>query len=158
MTDKTAFYVIKTHIGAYYISHGRKMYRELWKAKVFHTETDASKYLSRYYNSPSYSDAYKIIPIQISEIDLVKNPIYKIGDFVEFYEGMGEASFGTILEMNIGVGKMFKIQEWTHDENAFPSHVRSVTKTDMRGLSTPEKAMEYYLIRSENILHTIFSY
>jgi hypothetical protein len=70
---------------------------------------------------------------------------YKKGDFVAFYEGMGESSYGTIIGHS---ANLYKIQEWTHDEVKYPSHTRHVTSSDMRAKCTEADAMEYYLIRS----------
>lgn len=70
---------------------------------------------------------------------------YDIGDFVSFNEGMGEMGHGQIVSMS---GQIYKVQYWTHDPVAYPSHIHTVTHSDMRGLSTPNKAMGYYLDRS----------
>lgn len=71
--------------------------------------------------------------------------LYEKGDFVEVYEGMGEMGHGTVVSKS---GQNYRVKIWSHDPAQYPEYERTVTQGDMRGLSTPDKAMDYYLIRS----------
>jgi hypothetical protein len=71
--------------------------------------------------------------------------VYERNDFVEFHYGMGEMGHGTVIGAGPG---HYRVQTWTHDQEQFPSYQHRVGEGDMRGLSTPEKAMEYHLVRS----------
>lgn len=148
MTNKAEYFVIKSKLGAYYLTERNGMQTELWKAKVFETEKLAAKSLANRYKRIGGFDisAFEIIPIQMSEVDLVKNPKYKKGDFVCFYEGMGEMGYGTIL-VAANVGRLYSIETFNYGLD-IPSYPHTVTKSDMRGLSSREEAMDYYYERN----------
>lgn len=69
-------------------------------------------------------------------------PIYAIGDFVEVYQGMGEAAFGEVVGEADQYGRYLIDYSWgdgkvTHQSHGKPS-----------GRATPEEALDYYLVRS----------
>jgi hypothetical protein len=74
-----------------------------------------------------------------------REAVYEAGDFVAYYEGMGEMGHGEVIDCQ---GKTYTIQIWTPDETKWPSHKTVVSEGDMRQLSTPEQAHQYYLVRS----------
>lgn len=90
------------------------------------------------------------VPIEILEemFNVTKGlPIeaYDIGDFVQFYQGMGESWFGVVTKI-APLNRGYRIRQWTTDDSVGLECY--VTDTDMRGLATLEQAEEYNRIRS----------
>lgn len=67
--------------------------------------------------------------------------IYTKNDFVQFYEGMGEMNFGTVLGPT-ETGHGYRVKTF------WEGYETRVGAGDMRGLSTVEKAKEYSRIRN----------
>lgn len=65
--------------------------------------------------------------------------VFEKGDFIEYYEGMGEVSFGVIEGAT---------QNGYRVKDFFGQYATTVTSGDARGLSTPEKAREYARMRN----------
>lgn len=122
----------------------RKYVRPFEEVKFFNSIGKASAFLKNSLCYLDFNEYFEIVPIEITEPNKDKKPIYKVGDFVMYYEGMGVGWYGTIVK----IGRNFEIHTWTPDNNKYPSYKTTVTITDMRGLSSPEQAMEYYLITS----------
>ena len=71
---------------------------------------------------------------------------YEVGDFVCVYDGMGEISHGTVLSFN-NKRKVYYVDIFDYGI-ANASYRRNVSDNDMRGISTPEEAMDYFRVRS----------
>lgn len=68
---------------------------------------------------------------------------YEVGDFVEVYDGMGECSFGEIVNIN---KSGYKVNMWDESTEEF-TYIRTV-HNDISGLSSKEEARDYYLVRT----------
>lgn len=102
--------------------------------------------LARPTNLPLFANGLIAPQIEILEYllsDSSTSTKYQIGDFVEFYEGMGETGHGEIEKYKSGI---YQIR--VYFAGVPQSYTRQVTKSDMRGLSTIEKELEYEKIRS----------
>lgn len=69
-------------------------------------------------------------------------PVYKRGDFVVIYEGMGEIGHGTITGM--GARCAYRTFDYGGYQQSYPS---SASWSDVRAKTTSEDAMEYYWLR-----------
>lgn len=87
------------------------------------------------YNIPA---AFLAEALAVTEDEPIQ--LYENGDFVTVYEGMGEFGHGTVIGRT---GDSYQIDSFLY---GFPenSWKRTVRHSDMRGLSTPELAMEYF--------------
>lgn len=87
----------------------------------------------------------------IRRVSKSKPTVYEPGDFVMFSMGMGETGYGTIRHASGGGGLMgnspmvYGVDFWFPDDQKLFSHI---SEGDVQGLSTPEKALEYYRARS----------
>ena len=109
----------------------------------------AREYLNRYSLEIGYVSDEIILEL-IKRVSKAKPVIYEPGDFVEFTLGMGETGHGTIRHVSGGAGLMgnspmvYGIDFWFLDSR---SHLAYVGEGDIKGLSTPEKALEYHEAR-----------
>ena len=70
---------------------------------------------------------------------------YEVGDFVCVYDGMGEISHGTVT----GVKRnSYDVLIYNYGLENHKAYKREVSDNDMRGISTPEQAMDYFRVRS----------
>lgn len=99
--------------------------------------------ISAFLKSKGFDIPADVIEEMFNVIKGLPTEAYDIGDFVQFYEGMGESWFGTVTKVS---SKGYRIREWTTDQSI--GNERYVTHTDMRGLATLEQAEEYNRIRS----------
>lgn len=97
-----------------------------------------------YLKKVGYDIPDDIILRLISTIRNKSGAVYEKGDFVNFYEGMGECWFGTVVSHS---GQLYKVKTWATGD--MKEYTVTVTDGDMRGLSTEEKAMEYWKVRSK---------
>ena len=110
----------------------------------------AREYLDRYSLEIGYISDEILLEL-IKKISKAKPAIYEPGDFVVFNLGMGETGHGTIRHVSGGAGLMgnspmvYGIDFWFPDGR---SHLAYVGEGDIKGLSTPEKALEYHKARS----------
>lgn len=102
----------------------------------------ARTYLNEVLDSP-ISD--QVILGLFAAIKGKKTAIYEKNDFVAINMGMGEAGHGWIQSSRPGG---YRVKIWSHDPKEYPEYVMFVGEGDMRGLSTIEEAMDYYLERS----------
>lgn len=72
--------------------------------------------------------------------------IYEVDDFVEVYFGMGEMGHGTVKSLT---PNGYRVEIWAPEGEEKFVYTQGVGQGDMRGLSTPEKALEYWKERSK---------
>ena len=75
----------------------------------------------------------------------------RVGDFVCIYQGMGEITFGTLIEPYINpytkIAEGFWFDEFTYEGRLSPRIGRAL-HGDVRDKSTPRLAMRYYWLRT----------
>jgi len=68
---------------------------------------------------------------------------YEVGDFVMYYEGMGEMYFGTVASRHgDDVWSSYQVKPYKHE------HTMQVSNSDMRGVTTVKQADDYIRLRS----------
>jgi hypothetical protein len=162
--DKIVFYVIRAKKNSPNYSgtrHDIYEFKKGWYAsnefvkpfkyvKIFTTEGKANAFLKKKYGlgfGLNREEYFEVVPLEVAEPVETKHEEskYKNGDFVTFYEGMGECGYGTIIGKT---EQFYKIQPWLPNTNDRLTYVLSVTENDMRDKSTLQDAIDYYLVKS----------
>ena len=98
----------------------------------------------KHLSSHGFAVPRDVVESMLLAIQNMPDRAYEVGDFVNYYEGMGESWFGTVTKIE---KNLYHIDGWSPDNDQVPLK-RKVTHSDMRMLSSPEEALSYYKDRN----------